>query len=58
MFASQMAYVVTVSAVLFSALTLSEIYSGWVWSALVLMLAGLALVQPRDARQPIQEISG
>jgi drug/metabolite transporter (DMT)-like permease len=57
-FASQMAYVVTVSAVLFSALMLSEIYSGWVWSALVLMLAGLALVQPRGARQPIQEISG
>jgi drug/metabolite transporter (DMT)-like permease len=49
-FASQMAYVVTVSAVLFSALMLSEIYSGWVWSALALMLAGMALVQPRGAR--------
>ena len=57
-FASQIAYVVTVSAVLFSALMLSEVYSGWVWSALVLMLAGLALVQPRGARQPIQEIGG
>ncbi len=57
-FTSQMAYLVTVSAVLFSALMLSEIYSGWVWSALVLMSAGLALVQPHGARQPIQEISG
>jgi drug/metabolite transporter (DMT)-like permease len=57
-FASQMAYVVTVSAVLFSALMLSEIYSGWVWSALALMLAGMALVQPRGTGQPVREIGG
>ena len=50
-FASQVAYVVTVSAVFLSSLVLSESYSGWVWSALVLMIAGLALVQPRGARQ-------
>ncbi len=57
-FASQMAYVVTVSAILLSSLILSEIYSGWVWSALALMMAGLTLVQPRGARQPEPEISG
>ncbi len=57
-FASQMAYVVTVSAILLSALLLSEIYSAWVWSALALMMAGLTLVQPRGARQPEPEISG
>jgi hypothetical protein len=37
---------------------LSEIYSGWVWSALALMLAGMALVQPRSAGQPVREIDG
>lgn len=50
-FASQIAYVVTVSAVFLSYLILSETYSGWVWSALVLMIAGLTLVQPRGAKQ-------
>ena len=45
-FASQIAYVVTVSAVLLSALLLGEAYAGWVWLALLLMVAGLALVQP------------
>jgi drug/metabolite transporter (DMT)-like permease len=50
-FASQVAYVVTLSAVFLSALVLNESYSGWVWSALVLMIAGLAMVQPRGARE-------
>jgi len=53
-FSSQIAYVVTVSAVFLSALILRESYSGWVWSALVLMIAGLALVQPRPATQSLQ----
>ncbi len=50
-FSSQVAYVVTLAGVLLSALILSESYSGWVWMALILMLAGLALVQPRAAEQ-------
>ena len=54
-FASQIAYVVTVSSVALSALILSETYSGWVWTALALMVAGLALVQPRTTRRPILE---
>ncbi len=51
-FASQIACVVTISAVFLSALILSETYSVWVWTALVVMIAGLALVQPRGTRQP------
>jgi drug/metabolite transporter (DMT)-like permease len=51
-FASQVSYVVTVTAVFLSSLILNESYSAWVWSALVLMIAGLALVQPRGSGQP------
>lgn len=46
-FSSQVSYVVTLAGVFLSALALNESYSGWVWMALVLMLAGLAMVQPR-----------
>ncbi len=46
-FSSQVSYVVTLAGVSLSALALSESYSSWVWMALVLMLAGLTLVQPR-----------
>ncbi len=46
-FASQIAYVVTVSGFFASAVFLGETHSGWVWAALALMIAGLALVQPR-----------
>ena len=47
-FACQVAYIVTISGVFISAVFLGEAYSGWVWAALVLMLCGLAMVQPRD----------
>ena len=43
-FSSQVAYVVTVSGVLVSAVALGEDYSGWVWGALVAMIGGLALI--------------
>ncbi len=46
-FSSQVSYVVTLAGVFLSALILSESYSSWVWMALILMLAGLTLVQPR-----------
>ncbi|MCW8844003.1 MAG: EamA/RhaT family transporter, partial [Rhodobacteraceae bacterium] len=46
-FAAQVAYIVTGSGVLWSMLILSERYSGWVWAAMGLVLAGMALVQPR-----------
>jgi len=48
-FAAQVAYVVTGSGVLWAMLLLGERYSGWVWAALGLLLAGLFLVQPRPA---------
>jgi len=54
-FASQVAYVVTVAAVFMSALILSETYSGWVWAALVLMVVGLAMVQPRTVHLAVEK---
>ena len=33
--------------ILWSILLLAEVYSGWVWLALAMMLAGLGLIQPR-----------
>lgn len=47
-FASQIAYVVTLGGVFFSALLLSESYSAWVFLSLGLMMGGLLLVQPRN----------
>jgi len=47
-FASQVAYVVTLSGVFFGMLILGESHSALVWLALGFMLAGLALVQPRS----------
>ena len=46
-FASQIAYLVTGFGVLWSMALLGERYSAWVWLAFALMLAGIALVQPR-----------
>lgn len=46
-FASQIAYVVTAFGVVWSMLLLAETYSAWVWAAFGLLIAGLALVQPR-----------
>lgn len=47
-FASQMGYVVTLSDIAWGMLVFGERHSAWFWGALVLMLAGLALVRPRD----------
>lgn len=48
-FAAQVAYVVTMSGVFWGMALLGERHSLWVWAALVLMLIGLSLVQPRRA---------
>ncbi|MEO1638141.1 MAG: DMT family transporter [Pseudomonadota bacterium] len=48
-FAGQISYIVTGSGVLWAMLLLGESYSIWIWAALLVMLAGLALVQPRLA---------
>ena len=46
-FATQVSYIVTGSGVLWAMLLLGERFSAWVWAALVVMLLGLFLVQPR-----------
>ncbi len=48
-FASQCSYLVTGFGVVWSKLILGESYSAAVWAAFALMLAGVALVQPRAA---------
>ena len=46
-FASQVAYVVTGSGVVLGMLIYGERHSPWIWAALALMFAGLALVRPK-----------
>jgi len=46
-FASQVAYVVTGSGVILGMIVYAERHSAWVWVALALMFAGLALVKPK-----------
>ena len=46
-FAAQTAYLVTLAGVLWGMALLGERHSIWIWAALVVMLAGLLLVQPR-----------
>lgn len=46
-FAGQVSYLVTGFGVMWSILMLGEVYSLWVWAALVLMALGLTLVAPR-----------
>ena len=48
-FAVQASYLVTGFGVIWAMVLLGERYSGWIWGALVLMLAGIFLVQPRPA---------
>ena len=50
-FASQCSYLVTASGVFWAMALLGERFSPLVWVALVLMLAGVALVQPRAAER-------
>ncbi len=52
-FAAQTSYIVTGTGVVWAMVLLDERFSGWVWAALVVMLLGLFLVQPRgrDAAQ-------
>jgi len=48
-FSSQIAYIVTIASVFLSALFLGEAHSNWVWLALAVMIAGIAMVRPREA---------
>jgi len=52
-FAAQVSYLVTGFGILWAKLFLGEVYSLWIWAALVLMMAGLFLVQPRKPPEPV-----
>jgi len=47
-FASQMAYVVTLSGVAWGMFVFAEAHSGWIWLALVVLMIGMMLVKPRE----------
>ncbi|WP_232622758.1 DMT family transporter [Pseudorhodobacter sp. MZDSW-24AT] len=53
-FAAQCSYLVTGAGVVWAMLLLGERLQPLVWAALVVMLAGVALVQPRQAAQGLQ----
>lgn len=54
-FAAQTAYFVTGFGVIWAMILLGERFSPVVWGALVVMLAGVALVQPRSAPKPLAQ---
>ncbi|MEM8591191.1 MAG: DMT family transporter [Pseudomonadota bacterium] len=54
-FAVQVSYLVTGFGVLWAVILLSEAYSPYIWAALGLMLAGMALVQPRPRVEELRE---
>ncbi len=47
LFASQVAFLVTISGVLWGMLIFGEEHSNWVWLSLVIMLIGMGLVSPK-----------
>lgn len=46
-FAVQVSYLVTGFGVIWAMIFLGERFSGWIWIAMILILSGVALVQPR-----------
>jgi drug/metabolite transporter (DMT)-like permease len=50
-FASQVAYLVTFCGVIWGIIIFDESHSLWIWLSLVTMMAALALVTPRDAKE-------
>ena len=51
-FASQTGYIVTLAGVFWGMAIFGEEHSIWVWMALATMIAGLALVSPRQSTEP------
>ena len=49
-FASQTAYIVTISGVLWGIAIFGEQHSSWIWVSLAIMILALALVSPRKKR--------
>ena len=52
-FASQIGYVVTLSGIAWGMIVFGESHSVWFWGAVVLMMAGLTLVRPKEDEHPI-----
>ncbi len=50
-FASQCAYAVTISGVIWGIMIFSEQHSIWIWISVIVMLFGLVLVSPDDATE-------
>ena len=55
-FASQCAYVVTISGVIWGIIIFSEQHSTWVWISVVVMLLGLVMVSP-DGETEVDDVS-
>ncbi len=55
-FASQCAYIVTISGVIWGIIIFSEQHSTWIWLSVIVMLLGLMLVNPDDEAE-IDDIS-
>jgi drug/metabolite transporter (DMT)-like permease len=57
-FASQCAYIVTISGVLWGIVIFAEIHSVWVWLSVAVMMTGLALVTPtgKNSREPTPQL--
>jgi len=51
-FASQCAYIVTISGILWGIVIFSEVHTIWVWLSVAVMMAGLALVTPAARVDP------
>lgn len=47
-FASQMAYIVTLSGVAWGMVLFGEQHSGWIWASLVILTIGMVLVKPDE----------
>ena len=52
-FASQCAYIITISGVLWGIVFFGEEHSLWVWMSVVVMLGGLALVTPKESSNTV-----
>ncbi len=58
LFAAQTGYVVTASGVFWGILIFAESHSAWIWAALGLIFAGVALVNPRSPHDDREESAG
>ena len=53
-YASQTAYLITLSGVLWGILIYDETHSAWIWASLAVMMIALALVKPQETTQQDQ----